>query len=150
MQDGFCYREINEKAQRVDDRGNERARHNCRVKAELLRQHRQRAADELRRDDSHHKSYRNDDGDRNRNCRIVEDHSVDKLQLSENDYSDILDRVQRKKQMEAIGMKAVSTTVVARASSKPEIIIPVKVADTIRSMSQGIRLFQISKGESLR
>ena len=45
----------------------------------------------------------------------------------------------------SIGMKTVSTTCTASASSKLVRIMPVKVAETIRSSSQGMRFFQISK-----
>ena len=40
----------------------------------------------------------------------------------------------------SMGMNAVSATCAASASSKDVIIIPVKVADSISSISQGIRL----------
>ena len=39
----------------------------------------------------------------------------------------------------SIGIKAVSTTCAASALSKPVMIIPVKVAETISSISQGMR-----------
>ena len=43
----------------------------------------------------------------------------------------------------SMGMKPVSTTQALRASSKEEMMIPVKVADTISSRSQGIRAAKV-------
>ena len=45
----------------------------------------------------------------------------------------------------SMGMKAVSTTWAARALSKPVMIMPVKVAETISSISQGIRCLNRSQ-----
>ena len=45
----------------------------------------------------------------------------------------------------SIGMKPVSTAVLARASSKRVMIMLVKVAESIRNISQGMRRFQSSK-----
>ena len=49
-----------------------------------------------------------------------------------------------------MGIKAVSTGSKLRASSKEVMIIPVKVAETIKSISQGIRCLNRSKGVLLR
>ena len=46
---------------------------------------------------------------------------------------------------ESMGMKEVSTTQAARALSNFVIIMPVKVADSISSISQGMRERQVSK-----
>ena len=45
----------------------------------------------------------------------------------------------------SIGMKAVSTTCAASASSKPVMIMPVKVAEIISSISQGMRCLNRSQ-----
>ena len=50
----------------------------------------------------------------------------------------------------SMGMKAVRAASLVRALSKEEMIIPVKVADTISSISQGIRCLYNSKGELFR
>ena len=50
----------------------------------------------------------------------------------------------------SMGIKAVSTGSKLRASSKEVMIIPVKVAETIKSISQGIRCLNRSKGVLLR
>ena len=50
----------------------------------------------------------------------------------------------------SIGMKAVSAAWAANAPSKEVMIIPVKVADTISSSSQGIRLQNSSQAEDRR
>ena len=50
----------------------------------------------------------------------------------------------------SMGMKAVRAGSNARALSKEEMIMPVKVADTISSISQGIRFLYRSKGVLLR
>ena len=50
----------------------------------------------------------------------------------------------------SMGIKAVRAGSSARALSKEEMIMPVKVADTISSISQGIRCLYRSKGVLLR
>ena len=45
----------------------------------------------------------------------------------------------------SIGIKPTKATWTASACSKPEMIIPVNVAETMSSISQGMRFFQISK-----
>ena len=46
---------------------------------------------------------------------------------------------------DSMGMKEVKITQAARADSKPVMMSPVKVAESISSMSQGMRAFQVSK-----
>ena len=45
----------------------------------------------------------------------------------------------------SMGIKAMRAALAARPCSKPVMIMPVKVADTIRISSQGMRCFQMSK-----
>ena len=77
MEDQRGKTEIYQQRNRVDDRRDERARHDSRVEADLLCDHRQDAANQLGRDNRDHQ--RAADGRRHRDRQTVKQKQLDKI-----------------------------------------------------------------------
>ena len=73
--------EVNHQRDRVNDGGDERRRHDSRVKAQLFREHRQRTADQLREEDRHDHRQTYDQRDHRGHGHIAHDQAVEQHDL---------------------------------------------------------------------